>query len=133
MMAILAFNELKIPNHHNYFPPKKTHILSQLPLKRLKNTQVFLILKKESWFSFFNHKTTQEELWKIIRDLNTKNVARRVTLPPKVSNWIPIFSQIWFTNILTIALIKLNFPMIWNMLIQYTRQITNAKKKTANL
>ena len=48
MMAILAFNELKIPNHHNYFPPKKTHILSQLPLKRLKNTQVFLILKKES-------------------------------------------------------------------------------------
>ena len=48
-------SDLKILNHCNYFP-KKTHILPQLSLKRFKNTQVYLILKKESWFSFFIHK-----------------------------------------------------------------------------
>ena len=36
--------DLKIPNHCNYSSQK--NILSQLPLKRLKNTPVFLMLKK---------------------------------------------------------------------------------------
>ena len=36
--------------------PKKTHILSELSLKRLKNTPAFSILKKETWFSLFIQK-----------------------------------------------------------------------------
>ena len=40
-------SDLKILDYCNYFPQKK-HILSQLSLKRLKNTPVFSILKKET-------------------------------------------------------------------------------------
>ena len=40
-------SDLKIPDYCNYFP-QKTHVLSQLSLKRLKNTPVFSILKKET-------------------------------------------------------------------------------------
>ena len=53
-----------------------------------------------------------------------KKVVKQVTLPPNLSNWILIFYQIWFINILTSALAKVNF---W-MLFQYIRKITNVKK-----
>ena len=125
--------DLKIPNHCNYFSKKK-HILSQLSLERLKNTPVFLILKKESWFSIFIQK--EERRYRKLPGIETlKKVVRQVTLPPKLSNWIPIFSQIWFTNVLAAALIKVNFRMTWNMLIlfQYIRKIINAKKKPIDL
>ena len=46
-------SDLKILNHCNYFP-KKTHILSQLSLKRFKSTQVYLILKKGILIQFFH-------------------------------------------------------------------------------
>ena len=46
-------SDLKLPNHWLllFFP--KEYTFSQLSLKRLKNIPVFLVLKKESWFSFF--------------------------------------------------------------------------------
>ena len=46
-------SDLKIPNYCNYFP-KNTHILSQLSLKRLKNTPVFSILKKRNLIQYFD-------------------------------------------------------------------------------
>ena len=53
--------------------PQKARILSQLSLKRLKNTSVFLILKKEILMRFFTfRKITQEEVSKVIRYLKTK-------------------------------------------------------------
>ena len=45
---------LKIPDYCNYFPQKKTHVLSQLSLKRLKNTPVFSILKKGNLIQYFH-------------------------------------------------------------------------------
>ena len=52
---------------------EKKHILSQLLLKRLKNTPVFLILSKGIHYSVFSfRKTTQEKVSKVIGDLNTK-------------------------------------------------------------
>ena len=83
-------------------------------------------------------------LWNTKCAYYVKLVSVKVTLPPKLSNWIAIFSQIWFTNILTAALMKANFLMIWNMLILFLmiwkmliyadiRKIINAKKKTINL
>ena len=97
---------------------KKTYILSQLALKRLKNTPVYLILKKDIWFSFFIQKDYSRggiESYPGFR--NTKKAVRRVALPLKLSYWVPIFSQIWFTTTLTTALIKMNFWTIWNRLI----------------
>ena len=83
-----------MPNTEIAFP-KETHTFSQLLLKCLKNTLVFLIYKKRNLESvILFRKTTQEEVSKVTRDLNTKRVARRVTFPPKLSNLILIFSQI---------------------------------------
>ena len=67
-----VFSNVKIPNHWNFFS-QKVQNLSQLLLKRLENTPVFLILKKGILIQFFSfRKTTQEEVSKIIRGLNTK-------------------------------------------------------------
>ena len=111
--------------------PKKIHSLSTITETFEKHSSIFNIKKRklDSVFSF--RKTTQEEVSKVIRNLYTK----KLSVPPKSSNWILIFSQIWFTNILTTALIKVNFWVIWNMLIlfQYIGKITNAKKKTTDL
>ena len=119
-------------------PPRKkkyTQSLSTIIKTFEKHPSIFNIKKRklDSVFSF--RKTAQEEVSKVLRDLNIKKVIRQVTLPPKLSNWISIFSQIWFTNILTTALRKTNLRMIWSMLIlfQYVGKITNAKKKTIDL
>ena len=118
-------------------PPQKKYTQSLWTIIKTfeKHPSIFNIKKRklDSVFSF--RKTAQEEVSKVLRDLNIKKVIRQVTLPPKLSNWISIFSQIWFTNILTTALRKTNLRMIWSLLIlfQYVGKITNAKKKTIDL
>ena len=117
-------------------PPKKyTQSLWTIIKTFEKHPSIFNIKKRKVDSVFSLRKTAQEEVSKVIRDLNIKKVIRQVTVPPKLSNWISIFSQIWFTNILTTALRKTNLRMIWSLLIlfQYVGKITNAKKKTIDL
>ena len=67
-------SDLKIPDYYNYFSQENTCSLSlsQLSLKRLKNTPVFSILKKETCFSIF------------IQDLNAKKSCQTSDTPTKI-------------------------------------------------
>ena len=104
----IAVSDLKIPSQCNYFN-KKTHSLPTI-LKTFEKHSSVLNIKKGILSQFFSfRKYTQEEVTKVIRDLNTKKkVVRRVALP----NRVPVFSQISFIKILTTSLIKVNFSMI---------------------
>ena len=54
-------------------------------MKRLKNTPVFSILKKRKLDSVFSfRKTSQEEVWKVIRDLNSKKSCQTSGTPTKI-------------------------------------------------
>ena len=60
-------SDLKIPDYCNYFP-QKTHVLSQLSLKRLKNTPVFSILKKGNLIQYFHsERLLKKRCWKLSR------------------------------------------------------------------
>ena len=70
-------------------PPRKkkyTQSLSTIIKTFEKHPSIFNIKKRklDSVFSF--RKTAQEEVSKVLRDLNIKKVIRQVTLPPKLSN-----------------------------------------------
>ena len=63
--------------------------------------------KLNSVFSF--RKTTEEEVLKVIRNLNIKKSCQTSDTPTKIIKLDSNISQVLLANILTIALIKLNF------------------------
>ena len=61
-------SDLKIPDFCNYFPHKKTHILSRLSLKLSKNTPVFSIFKKGNLIQYFHSETLlKRRYWMLSR------------------------------------------------------------------
>ena len=60
-------SDLKIRDYYIIFH-KKTHVLSQLSLKRLKNTPVFSILKKGNLLQYFHsERLLKKRFWKLSR------------------------------------------------------------------
>ena len=51
-----------------------------------KHVNFFSITKRKLDLVFSFRKTTQEELSKVIRNLNSKKLVRQVALPQKLSN-----------------------------------------------
>ena len=149
-------SDLKIPNHCNLFfttnppPPTHTHthththtpthththILSlslSTIIETLENTPIFLILKKETWFSFFIQKDYSRGDIESYPGFKHKKVFIRVTLPPKWSN-SDISSNLiykYFNHWIQ----KGKFPSNLNTLIlfQYMRKIANVIKKTIDM
>ena len=71
----------KIWNFCTYFSQKNTHRLSTI-IETFEKYPSTLNIRKGNLDSVFSlKKTTQEEVSKVLRDLTTKNVVRRVTLP----------------------------------------------------
>ena len=105
-------SDLKIPNYCNYFPQKNTHSLSTIIEAFEKHPSILNIetRKLNSVFSF--RKTTQEEVWKVIRNLKTKKSCQTSDTPTRIIKLNPdIFSNLIYKH-LTTVLIKVNFQMI---------------------
>ena len=77
-------SDLKILNYCNYFPKKNIHSLSTIIETIEKHPSILNIKKRklDSVFSF--RKVTQEEVSKIIRNLNTKKGSQTSETPTKV-------------------------------------------------
>ena len=105
-------SDLKIPDYCNYLPQKHTCSLSTIIETFEKHPSILNIKKRklDSVFSF--RKTTQEEVLKVIKDLNTKKGSQTSDTPTKIIRLnSDIFSYLIY-NILTAALIKANFLII---------------------
>ena len=107
-----VISDLKIPDYYNYFPQKNTSSLSAIIETFEKHLSILNIKKRklDSVFSF--RKTTQEEVLKVIQDLNAKLSCQTSDTPTKI---IKLNSDI-FSNLIhkhfTVASIKANFLMI---------------------
>ena len=74
-------SDLKIPDYCNYFPPKNTCSLSTIIGAFEKHPSILNIKKRklDSVFSF--RKATQEEMLKVIHDLNAKKSCQTSDIP----------------------------------------------------
>ena len=79
-----VISDLKIPDYHNYFPQKNTSSLSAIIETFEKHLSILNIKKRklDSVFSF--RKTTQEEVLKVIQDLNAKLSCQKSDTPTKI-------------------------------------------------
>ena len=94
-----VFSDLKIPNYCNYFPKKNTHSLSNI-IETFEKYPSILNIKKRKLNSLFSfRKTTQEEVSKVIRNLNTKKSCYTSDTPTKI--------------------IKLNFDIFSNLIYKH--------------
>ena len=77
-------SDLKIPDYYNYFPQKNTCSLSTIIETFEKHPSILNIKKRklDSVFSF--RKTTQEEVLKVIQDLNAKKSCQTSDTPTKI-------------------------------------------------
>ena len=77
-------SDLKIPNYCNYFPQKNTDSLSTI-IETFEKCPSILKIKKRKLDSVFSfRKTTQEDVSKVIRDLNTKKSCQASDIPTKI-------------------------------------------------
>ena len=65
-------SDMKIANYCNYFPQKNTHSLLTIIQMFEKHSSILNIKKRKLDSVFSLRKTTQEEVSKVIRNLNTK-------------------------------------------------------------
>ena len=129
-----GFFEFVGNTYYNYLPPKDTYSLLTIS-KTFKKTPSILNIKKRKLDSVFSfRKTTQEEVSKVIRNLNTKKSCQKSDTPTKIIKLNPdIFSNLIYKHF-TYCVDKGGFlnDLKHAELFQYIRKI-NAKKKTIDL
>ena len=128
-------SDLKIRDHCNYFPQKNTYSLSTIIETFDKHPGILNIKKRklDSVFSF--RKTTQEEVLKVIQDLNAKKSCQKCDTPTKIIKLnSDVLSNLIYKHF-NYCIDKGEFPndLKHADIVTIYKKITNAKKETIDL